>query len=263
MQAAAVLAVRRPAERSNAHLRLLVERLPNAFFWTTDADLRVTSAAGGALKLLGIDDPESVLGLDLAQLVERNGGDASVLEAHRRALAGLPTSFTEEWRDWAFEVWLEPVFDGSEVAGVAGVAHDVTKRRLAERALAETAARFRTLVERLPIVTYVNTLGFPILTTYMSPHVEQMLGYPPDLWLQPDVFPTKLHLADRDRVLDAVNRTHETGEPFREEYRLLHADGHDVWVLDETVAVADEQGKPLFLQGFLLDVSDRYRRRSF
>ncbi len=72
-----------------------------------------------------------------------------------------------------------------------------------------------------------------------------------------------LCLRQRDRVLDAVNRTHETGAPFREEYRLLHAEGRDVWVLDETQAVADEQGKPLFLQGFLLDVSDRYRRRAF
>ena len=35
------------------------------------------------------------------------------------------------------------------------------------------------------------------------------------------------------------------------EYRLIAADGTRVWVLDETVAVRDEEYRPLFLQGFL------------
>lgn len=258
-----MLAVRRHAERTAAQFRLLLEQLPFAFLWTTDADLRIAAAAGGALTLLGIEDAETVVGRELASLVDRNDGDDSIVDAHRRALAGMPTTFMQEWRGRAFEVHVEPVFDGARIDGVSGIAFDVTKRKLAERALAESEARFRTLVERLPIVTYVNALGFPIQTTYMSPHVEQLLGYPADLWLQPDFFPTKLNLADRDRVLDAIGRTREHGTPFREEYRLMHADGRDVWVLDETAAVADEQGRPLFLQGFLLDVSDRYRRRNF
>ncbi len=42
------------------------------------------------------------------------------------------------------------------------------------------------------------------------------------------------------------------------EYRLSAADGRTVWVHDETVAVRDEEYHPLFLQGFLFDVSDRH-----
>src|SRR5206468_202954 len=34
-------------------------------------------------------------------------------------------------------------------------------------------------------------------------------------------------------------------------------DGHAVWVLDETVAVHDAEYRPLFLQGFLLDITER------
>jgi hypothetical protein len=37
---------------------------------------------------------------------------------------------------------------------------------------------------------------------------------------------------------------------------MLHADGHVVTVLDETIPVGDEQGTPLFLQGFLLQIDD-------
>ena len=64
----------------------------------------------------------------------------------------------------------------------------------------------------------------------------------------------RVHPDDRDRVLAAVRRTHETGEAFRAEYRLIASDGSAVSVRDETVPVLDEHGEPLFLQGFMLDL---------
>ena len=70
-----MLAVRRHAERTVAQFRLLLEQLPFAFLWTTDADLRIAATAGGALTLLGIDDTEAVVGRELASLVGGNGGD--------------------------------------------------------------------------------------------------------------------------------------------------------------------------------------------
>jgi PAS domain S-box-containing protein len=97
----------------------------------------------------------------------------------------------------------------------------------------------------------------PILTKYMSPQIETMLGYPVSDWLDPNFFLTRLHPDDHDRVLAEVERTHNAGEDFRCEYRLISADGRTVWVLDETVAVRDEEYRPLFLQGFLVDVTDR------
>jgi GAF domain-containing protein len=66
-----------------------------------------------------------------------------------------------------------------------------------------------------------------------------------------------VHPADRERVAVEVERTHSIGERFRAEYRLLAAGRRVVWVLDETVAVRDEEFRPLFLQGFLLEVTDR------
>jgi PAS domain S-box-containing protein len=71
-----------------------------------------------------------------------------------------------------------------------------------------------------------------------------------------------LHPDDRDDVLAEVRRTHRTGETFRMEYRLIAADGSIVWVLDETVAVRDHEYRPIVLQGFLVDVTDRHAHMS-
>jgi PAS domain S-box-containing protein len=135
---------------------------------------------------------------------------------------------------------------------------DVTKRQKREVRLREAEAKYRTLVEQIPLATYINTIGMPSTTTYMSPRIEAMLGFPASDWLGADFFLSRLHRDDMDRVVDEIARTHATGEDFRMEYRLIAADGREVWVHDETVAVRDDEYHPLFLQGFLIDVTDRY-----
>jgi PAS domain S-box-containing protein len=135
---------------------------------------------------------------------------------------------------------------------------DVTKRRDREERLRETEAKYRTLVEQIPLATYINTIGMPLTTKYMSPRIESMLGFPVSDWLEPGFFTKCLHPDDHERVIAEVERTHATGEGFRMEYRLTAADGRVVWVHDETVAVRDEEYHPLFLQGFLIDVTDRH-----
>ena len=102
---------------------------------------------------------------------------------------------------------------------------DVTKRHQHEERLRQAEAKYRTLVEQLPLATYVNSVGLPVQTTYMSPQIERMLGYPVSRWLEPGFFLSVLHEDDRERVQDEVTRTHQTGETFRMEYRLIRADG--------------------------------------
>ncbi|MFL5955431.1 MAG: PAS domain S-box protein [Gaiellaceae bacterium] len=134
---------------------------------------------------------------------------------------------------------------------------DVTKRREREERVKEAERKYRTLVEQIPLATYINDVGMPVRTRYMSPQIETMLGFPVGDWLEPDFFLTCLHPDDYDRVLAEVTRTHDAGEDFSCEYRLVAADGRVVWVLDETVAVRDEEYRPVFLQGFLVDVTGR------
>jgi PAS domain S-box-containing protein len=136
---------------------------------------------------------------------------------------------------------------------------DVTKRHQRDERMREAEAKYRTLVEQLPIATYVNDAGLPVRTRYMSPQIETMLGFPVSDWLRTDgdFYASRVHPADRDSVLAEVARTHETGEDFRMEYRMLAADGGVIWVRDQTVAVRDEEYRPLFLQGYLSDITDR------
>ena len=81
-------------------------------------------------------------------------------------------------------------------------------------------------------------------TLFVSPRVEEVLGYPRNEWLeQPDIWTELLHPDDRETELAAHDRHTETGEPWKREYRLIASDGRVVWVRDQAKLVRDEDGE--------------------
>jgi diguanylate cyclase (GGDEF)-like protein/PAS domain S-box-containing protein len=120
------------------------------------------------------------------------------------------------------------------------------------------AQQYRTLVEHIPLVTYVDALDDRASSLYMSPQIERMLGYSIAEWMDdPDLWTRILHPEDRDRALAANRRHIETFEPFREEYRLFTRDGRIVWFLDEAVVDFDGDGAPVCSRGYMLDITER------
>jgi hypothetical protein len=119
----------------------LFARLPVAFLWTTDRDLRVTSLVGGALHLLGDADDRPLVGRPISEF----GGSHLFADLHAAALEGNASSFTTEWLGWVFDIRIEPVFGPRGVEGTAGLALDATKRALAERALEQAEQRLSEL----------------------------------------------------------------------------------------------------------------------
>ena len=141
----------------------------------------------------------------------------------------------------------------------AGFIRDLSASVSAEAELKSAETRYRSLVEQLPLVTYINTPSERPATLYISPQVEDLLGYPVERWLGSDneFYESIVHPDDRERVDAEFGRARTAGGPFRSEYRLVHADDQPVWVLDQTARVFAEDGTPLYSQGFLLDITER------
>ena len=120
----------------------------------------------------------------------------------------------------------------------------------------EVGRRYRTLIEQLPLVVYVDALDAVSSNIFTSPQIEPLLGYSVDEWkADTDLFARLLHEDDRERVLAAHAHTHETHEPLSIEYRLIARGGRIIWLRDEGVIVLDDHGQPLYLQGYLLDIT--------
>jgi diguanylate cyclase (GGDEF)-like protein/PAS domain S-box-containing protein len=120
----------------------------------------------------------------------------------------------------------------------------------------EVARRYRTLVEQLPLVLYVDALDAVSSNIFTSPQLEPLLGYTVEEWTtDAELFARILHPDDRERVLAAHAQSHETHEPLSIEYRLVARDGRVVHLRDEAVVVLDDDGRPVYLQGYLLDIT--------
>jgi PAS domain S-box-containing protein len=66
-----------------------------------------------------------------------------------------------------------------------------------------------------------------------------------------------IHKGDQERVWAENLRTEQNGEPFKAEYRLHTRGGRIKWVHDESWLFRDPSGKPLFWQGFIIDITER------
>jgi PAS domain S-box-containing protein len=140
---------------------------------------------------------------------------------------------------------------------------DISLRRQAELQLRHAEARYRTLVEEIPAVTFMAALddtAAAINELYVSPQIESLLGFTQKEWLEdPVLWYRQLHPDDRDRWHVEFARTCSTAEPFSSVYRFVARDGHVVWVHGHAKVVHDRNGNPLFLQGVAFDITERKR----
>jgi PAS domain S-box-containing protein len=123
-------------------------------------------------------------------------------------------------------------------------------------------ARYRTLVEQIPAITFMASLddGLDENEIYVSPHIETMLGFTQAEWLgDPFLWYRQLHPDDRQRWGAEFARTCASGVGFSSEYRFISRDNREVWVHGEARVVRDETGRPLFLQGIAFDITESKR----
>ena len=263
-------------QRKEAELRLqelerryrsLVEQLPAVTYMDT-ADEKMSS-------IYVSPQVEKVLGLSADAFVTDDAWSGAPPSRRSRAggggtperdRAGEP--FTLEYRmirpDGSI-VWIRDQGsvvkdEAGEPAYVQGLYEDISEQKRLESELRSEAVKFKSLAERIPAVVYIEGEGgSDDAPFYISPQYEELFGYTPEeRQANPTLWRELLHPQDRERAVEAAQRSYEEGG-FSEDYRMVARDGRIVWVHDETVLIRDEEGKPLFWQGVMYDISEQKR----
>ena len=190
----------------------------------------VTFASPSASRVLGVDSGDLMEAEPLPSVHQddRPVLEALLAEAGRRPVGVLEPALLRvqhadgTWR-W-FETIAGNLLRDPEVGGIVLTSRDVTDRKIAELAVSESEARFRSLVQNSSDIVVV--VGEDEYFTYVSPAVERVLGYEPERlaqWRPIDI----VHPEDGDMALAAFAAA-VAGEPTercRTEVRVRHADG--------------------------------------
>lgn len=121
-------------------------------------------------------------------------------------------------------------------------------------------AVYRTLVEQIPAVVFMGLLDKGVGEAYVSPQIEELLGFSQAEWLNDPVrWYSQIHSEDKDRWSADAAMLFLSGEPLKSVYRLIARDGHTVWFHCEAKMVRREDGRPWFIHGVAFDITDLKR----
>lgn len=141
---------------------------------------------------------------------------------------------------------------------LARARRELAERQQMEAALHEAEARYRELVERLPVVVYSSETGAAGRWFYISPQIESLLGFTSAEWLaEPELWFRQMHADDREPILQLEAQAMAASQPIQMEYRLAARDGHIVWIRDECIQTPGPPGQPERVQGVLIDITAR------
>ncbi len=244
-------------------LRRLIELLPDGV--VVHCEDKLVYANPAAAQMLGANKPEDILGMSSFDFVHP---DSRGLLEQRRAtflerLESLPLVEEKLIRLDGKVIDVEVVgipttFEGKPA--IQGVMREITERKRAEAALRQAEAKYRTLVEQLPAITYILEFrkeGNRVI--YISPQVETFLGFTPQEWMaNPNILVEQLHPEDRERVLAEAEHLYAgQGASLNLEYRVLSKDERVVWFRNQTKLIRDDAGKPLYSHGVMFDITEQ------
>ncbi|HEY6121763.1 MAG TPA: PAS domain S-box protein [Pyrinomonadaceae bacterium] len=123
--------------------------------------------------------------------------------------------------------------------------------------LPEVDARYQTLVEQIPAVVFMAFLDKGIGEAYVSPQIEEILGFTQEEWLNDPVrWYQQIHPEDKARWSVEAADLFLLGKPLKSLYRVMARNGRIVWFHCEAKMVRNDDGRPWFIHGVAFDISD-------
>lgn len=221
-------------------------------------------------RLLSVNEqPAKILGYSREELIKKPMKEFLLPEGHAsfdEYLANIPktkvakgsmvvVTKSGERRTWEYHNSLRT--DGVTTPVVRGIAHDVTERWVAEKALRKSEEKFRLMADNIDEIFWLldpQSLG----VIYASPAFEHVCERPlASLYANPTSYREIIHPEDAPRVLAQLALLEKTNE-FQEQFRILCPSGTK-WVEVRGFTAKDKLGNVTALVGMAQDITERKR----
>lgn len=244
-------------KESEKRFRQLFDRVFDAIIMSSET-AQIIDANEAATRLLGYSR-EEFTGMSMYELVSQRYLEGFI-EAGRRVLeSGIDQTddlelVTRDGEPRTVEAGAVRV-EISRKKYIIGSFRDITERKKAETALKESEERYRRLVETSPdAITVTDLQGRIIMVNQQA--VDLYGAETEDELLGKNSFDL-IHIDSRDRAVDGMMKTLESGSVRNIEYDFLRKDGSYYPGDISASLIRDSGGKPLAFIGVIRDITER------
>ena len=171
-------------EQLSSQVRLLLDSTAEAIYGL-DLNGKCSFANPACVQLLGYRDADELIGQNMHQLIHHTHTDGTVYPENdcpifHAYLKGTASHIDSDvlWRadgsSFPAEYWSHPIYDGDEIMGSVVTFLDITVRNEAEKALRDSEAHLRTLIETLPDLVWLKDVDGVYLSCNLK--FEQLFG---------------------------------------------------------------------------------------
>jgi len=130
---------------------------------------------------------------------------------------------------------------------------EIARRVALEQELRSSEYHYRGMIESLSAIAWeANTQDYSY--NYVSPHAENLLGYPLHQWLRPGFWRSIVHPADLDAAEAYCDVQTKLGNDHSLDYRVISADGRTLWIRDIVTLIA--YGQDPVMRGLMIDITE-------
>jgi PAS domain S-box-containing protein len=254
-------------QESQHKLSRLVNSLPGIVFaCANDADWSMRYLSEGCQTLTGYTSQElsEQENLNYNQIIDPD--DWSKLRAAIAAAIAQHQPYIAEYRirtcsgteKWVWEKGHGLWDEAGQLLGLEGFITDITELKTTEAELRESQSRFRSLVDNIPGVVYRCAHDAAWTLEYVNDYISVISGYSPDdlIGNHRRSLASLIHPEDYPTAEQTAAEAGAAGQPYDQEYRLIHADGSIRWIRDRSYATLNQQGECVYFDGILLDVTE-------
>jgi PAS domain S-box-containing protein len=247
---------------ADEQFRLMVAGVSDYSIFTLDADGKVNSWNRGAERKNGYS-AEEIMGRSYDVLFTAKDREQGVPLAELEIAREHGKADDTRWlvRKNGELFWAEGTLTGIRnesgvVTGFAKITRDATERKQMQEALLQSEERLRIGLQAARMGTWHWEIPGDIDT--LDESLRRLFGIGPDYPINSiEDFYALIHEEDRTAVRAAFEKTRNEGVHLATEFRVVRPDGTERWFLDHGEVFSDAQGRPLYMTGACVDITER------
>jgi PAS domain S-box-containing protein len=248
---------------SERKFKELTDLLPQTVF-ESDLNGRITYINKNGYELFGYSKEDVRNGISVFSYLSEDDRPIAINNFNITLRGGISPGnlYTGQKKDgtlFPVQIYSSCIKLNHDPVGIRGILIDITERIEAEKEIKESWAQFQSLVSNIPGTTYRCLLNEGWTMLFLSSEIEKLTGYPAVDFINNKIrtFQSIIHEDDNQRIDEEIAKAVKSALPWEIEYRIKHKDNTIRWVYEKGRAVLNPEGKVQYLDGFILDITER------